>query len=220
MSSVVIQDLKVPHMFAIAHCRYGHMPFVPEADQIPLGTPFPVGAYPGASQAGRMRGPSARPRSGPTSKEVNIKMRSGDVIRPIEEHDWEGWKLLWAGYLHFYRETLPDSTTRLTFERLCNRDDGMFGYVATSGADIAGLVHAVVHPSTWSASCYCYLEDLFVAPGVRGTGIARELIEVVAEEAATRGAERVYWHTQEFNGPARSLYDQVARRTSFVVYQR
>jgi hypothetical protein len=30
----------------------------------------------------------------------------------------------------------------------------------------------------------------------------------------------VYWHTQEFNGRARSLYDQVAKRISIVVYER
>ena len=34
-----------------------------------------------------------------------------------------------------------------------------------------------------------------------------------------RGAGRLYWHTQEYNGRARSLYDQVARPTSFVVYE-
>ena len=34
------------------------------------------------------------------------------------------------------------------------------------------------------------------------------------------GAERVYWHTQEFNGAARSLYDSVGQLTSMVVYER
>jgi hypothetical protein len=31
------------------------------------------------------------------------------------------------------------------------------------------------------------------------------------------GPASVYWLTQEYNGPARSLYDTVAHRTSFVV---
>lgn len=147
--------------------------------------------------------------------------RSSDaVIRPVEAGDWEGWRAQWEGYLSFYRHGLPEATTRVTFDRLCDRVDGMFGFVATDGAEIVGLVHALTHPSTWSASTYCYLEDLFVAPAARGSGVARRLIEVVATEAKARGAERVYWHTQEFNGPARSLYDTVARRTSFVVYER
>ena len=142
------------------------------------------------------------------------------MIRPIAQEDWSRWRVLWDGYLHFYRQELPEATTLMTFERLCHNADGLFGFVATSGEELTGLVHALVHPSTWSPSCYCYLEDLFVAPAARGSGQARALIEAVAEEAAVRGAQRVYWHTQEYNGPARSLYDQVARRTSFIVYER
>ena len=41
-----------------------------------------------------------------------------------------------------------------------------------------------------------------------------------AQVADAHRAERVYWHTQEYNAPARSLYDQVGRRTSFVMYER
>jgi hypothetical protein len=39
------------------------------------------------------------------------------------------------------------------------------------------------------------------------------------QSSDTRGAGRLYWHTQEYNGRARSLYDQVARVTSFIVYE-
>lgn len=144
----------------------------------------------------------------------------GSMIRPIAPDDFAGWQVLWAGYLHFYREILPEETTAITFYRLCNNADGMFGYVATSDGGITGFAHALVHPSTWSPSGYCYLEDLFVAPEARGSGTASALIDAVAEEADRRGAQRVDWHTQEFNGPARSLYDQIAHRTSFIVYQR
>ena len=142
------------------------------------------------------------------------------IIRPLAEGDWEGWKILWNGYLDFYREQLDEATSRFTFDRLTRREDGMFGFVAEEGATLKGLVNALVHPSTWTTSCYCYLEDLFVERSSRGSHIARELIEAVSTEATNRGAAHVYWHTQQFNGSARSLYDQMARLTSFVVYER
>ncbi len=41
----------------------------------------------------------------------------------------------------------------------------------------------------------------------------------MSEAGAARGADRVYWHTQQYNGRARSLYDQVGHPTSFVVYE-
>jgi GNAT superfamily N-acetyltransferase len=142
------------------------------------------------------------------------------VIRPVTEADWDRWRPLWNGYLDFYREDLAEETSRLTFSRLCERNDEMFGFVAEDGGELTGLVHALTHRSTWAATSYCYLEDLFVAPAGRGTGVARRLIEAVTDEASRRGSEKVYWHTQEFNGPARSLYDQLAQRVSIVVYER
>jgi GNAT superfamily N-acetyltransferase len=144
----------------------------------------------------------------------------GLVIRPVTGSDWEGWKILWDGYLDFYREQLDEATSRFTFDRLCNCVDGMFGFVAEQDGELKGLVNALVHPSTWTTSCYCYLEDLFVERSSRGSHIARELIEAVSTEATAKGADHVYWHTQQFNGAARSLYDQMARLTSFVVYER
>ncbi|MFZ0667228.1 MAG: GNAT family N-acetyltransferase [Acidimicrobiales bacterium] len=141
-------------------------------------------------------------------------------IRPIRPADWDGWKPLWDGYLHFYREELDDETTRFTFDRMCSESQGMFGFVADNGDELIGLVHALIHPSTWTTKSYCYLEDLFVSKKGRGTDVARQLIESVVKEAKSRGAVHTYWHTQEFNGAARSLYDQVARLTSFRVYER
>jgi GNAT superfamily N-acetyltransferase len=127
------------------------------------------------------------------------------VIRPVVAADWSGWEALWEGYLRFYREVLSNDVSRATFDRLCEQRDGLFGFVA-EGVDgaLAGLVNALTHPSTWTTESYCYLEDLFVDPSSRGAGTARELIEAVGAEARARGAVKVYWHTQEFNGPARS----------------
>jgi GNAT superfamily N-acetyltransferase len=142
------------------------------------------------------------------------------MIRRLETSDWDGWRPLWDGYLRFYREPLPEEITRLTFGRMCDREDGMLGLIALddSGAAV-GIANLVFHPSTWSTTNKCYLEDLFVAKSARGGDWGRALIEAVYEEAAAAGAETVYWHTQQFNAPGRSLYDTVAHNTSFIVYE-
>ena len=59
-----------------------------------------------------------------------------------------------------------------------------------------------------------------MAPEARGHGVARRLIQAVYSAADEARASSVYWHTQEFNAEARALYDTLARRTSFIVYQR
>ena len=40
----------------------------------------------------------------------------------------------------------------------------------------------------------------------------------MAAAARERGADRLYWHTQEGNARARVLYDKVARFTGFIRY--
>ena len=146
---------------------------------------------------------------------------SDTTVRALHTADRRSWLGLWRGYLRFYRATVPDEVTDLTFARLCERRDGLVGLLAVAVDERAlGFAHLVFHPATWSAGTYCYLEDLYVDPDARGTGAAAALMTAAYEVADAHGAERVYWHTQEYNAPARSLYDEVGRRTSFVVYER
>jgi GNAT superfamily N-acetyltransferase len=141
-------------------------------------------------------------------------------IRRLMPDDRAGWDPLWSAYCAFYRAEVDAEITSHTYARLCEGAD-MIGFVALGddGSPV-GFAHALFHASTWSMRGYCYLEDMYVAPECRGGHVARRLIEAVYAEADARGAERVYWHTQEFNAPARSLYDTLARRTSFIVYRR
>jgi len=142
------------------------------------------------------------------------------IIRPIRVDDRERWELLWQGYLDFYRAVLTPEVTEGTWAALCNPASAVHGLVAEQEDQLAGLAHLVLHPTTWATHPTCYLEDLYVAKPWRGGGVARRLIEAVYAFADGCGPASVYWLTQEYNGPARSLYDTLAHRTSFVVYRR
>ncbi|WP_275901636.1 GNAT family N-acetyltransferase [Paenibacillus sp. SYP-B3998] len=50
-----------------------------------------------------------------------------------------------------------------------------------------GIAHYLFHRTIWMKDA-CYLQDLFVNEAARGHGVARALIERVAQSA--RGAER------------------------------
>ena len=141
-------------------------------------------------------------------------------VRPLQDRDHDRWLDLWARYLSFYRAEIPDHVTDLTFQRLRDGSEGMLGLVATApdGAPV-GLAHLVFHPSTWATKGHCYLEDLYVDRAARGGDVSRALFDAVFAEARARGSERVYWHTQQFNGAARSLYDTVGALTSMVEYE-
>ena len=141
------------------------------------------------------------------------------TIRAIEEKDKDQWLKLWAGYLEFYKSTISPEQTELTWKRLINNELKMFGFVAESEEGIIGFTHCLFRPSTWTETDYCYLEDLFVDPNIRGKGVGRALIEKVVEFAKQKESKRVYWTTQEFNKTARVLYDSITPVSEFVQYR-
>jgi GNAT superfamily N-acetyltransferase len=141
------------------------------------------------------------------------------TIRAIEEKDKDQWLKLWAGYLEFYKSTISPEQTELTWKRLINNELKMFGFVAESEEGVIGFTHCLFRPSTWTETDYCYLEDLFVDPNIRGKGIGRALINKVVELAKEKNSKRVYWTTQEFNKTARVLYDSIIPVSEFVQYR-
>ena len=142
------------------------------------------------------------------------------IIRPMRPDDRAAWEPLWLGYLDFYRAALAAEVTEQTWAALCDPNSPVHGLAAEHDGQLVGLAHLIMHPTTWATRPTCYLEDLYVAKPWRGRNIARRLIEAVYMFADQSGAAGVYWLTQEYNAPARSLYDALAHRTSFVVYQR
>ena len=141
------------------------------------------------------------------------------TIRAIEEKDKSQWLNLWAGYLEFYKSTISTEQTELTWKRLINNELKMFGFVAENEEGVIGFTHCLFRPSTWTETDYCYLEDLFVDPLIRGKGVGRALIDKVVELAREKKSKRVYWTTQEFNKTARVLYDSITPVSEYVQYR-
>lgn len=142
------------------------------------------------------------------------------TIHILSSADFPDWEPLWQGYLRFYETTLDDDVTRLTFARLTDPNEEMYGFLARDETGRAvGMVNWLLHRATWTRNKYCYLEDLYVSPDVRGTGAGRALIEAVYAEARMLGCPHVYWLTQENNTEGRKLYDRIAKSTGFVHYR-
>jgi GNAT superfamily N-acetyltransferase len=147
-------------------------------------------------------------------------MNSASRVRPLQSDDRARWDELWAGYLAFYQQSLPQSTTDLTWRRLMEGRE-LWGFAGLDdGGRMVGFVHYHFHLSTWSPVGYCYLEDLFVDPQGRGKQVGRSLIEAVYKAADERGSTRVYWHTENTNARAQILYNQIGTLTPFLQFRR
>jgi len=145
-------------------------------------------------------------------------------IRPLTAEDESVWRPLWQAYLAFYETTLPEEIYRSSFDRMLAGNAGapneFRGMIAKADGKPVGLVHYHFHRHGWKIENVCYLQDLYVDPSVRGTGLGRALIEAVYDAADKEGSPAVYWLTQEFNTTARQLYDRIAVLSPFVKYDR
>ena len=142
-------------------------------------------------------------------------------IRPFETADFDAWYPLWRGYQEFYKVDIALATSEVTWQRLLDSHEPMHGVFALdeNGREV-GIVHYIEHRSTWTQGNYCYLQDLFVEPGLRGAGYGRALIEHVYAWAAQAGCSRVWWLTHESNTNAMLLYDRIADKSGFVQYRK
>ena len=142
-------------------------------------------------------------------------------IRPLAKADYDEWRALWISYLEFYETSLTAEVIDENFSRFIDNDQTrQNALVAESTDELVGLVHYIFHLDTWAIQEICYLQDLFVIPRNRGKKIGQLLIEGVYKRADKYGAPSVYWLTQEFNVPARKLYDRLADLTPFIHYER
>jgi GNAT superfamily N-acetyltransferase len=142
------------------------------------------------------------------------------TIRTLQENDKAQWKELWTGYVTYYRATIADDVTNITWARMLDPQGDIHGLCAVDEkGELLGIVHYLFHPVTWAAAPRCYLEDLFTANAARGQGVARALIEAVRQAALKQGSDQLYWLTENYNERAHFLYDKVASKTPFIKYQ-
>jgi len=145
-------------------------------------------------------------------------------VRSVQPGDHGAWSSLWQAYNAFYGRTgpqaLPPEVSAMTWSRFFDAYEPVHALVAERGGQVLGLAHYLFHRSTTHLSAVCYLEDLFTAPAARGGGIGRALIEAVYDRARAAGVRGVYWQTHESNAVAMRLYDRLAARLGFIVYDK
>ena len=141
-------------------------------------------------------------------------------IRALSANYHAAWLPLWRGYQAFYKVDIADPVTQSTWSRMLDPSEPVHGALAVLDGKAVGLVHFLFHRSTWSISDVCYLQDLFVAPELRGQSIGERLIAHVYDAARRAGCAEVYWLTHETNTTAMKLYDRIADRPGFVQYSK
>jgi GNAT superfamily N-acetyltransferase len=88
----------------------------------------------------------------------------------------------------------------------------LYGHVAVGRVDGAdtplGFALWFRNFSTWEGVHGIYLEDLYVRPEARGTGLGRRLLATLATTCVERGYPRLEWWVLSWN-PAREFYHSI-----------
>ena len=97
-------------------------------------------------------------------------------------------------------------------EHLFGTDPALFGHVALADdgvhpGEVVGMALWFLTFSTWRGTHGIHLEDLYVQPGHRGTGLGRELLRTLADLCVQRGYSRLEWSVLDWNTPSIDFYE-------------
>jgi GNAT superfamily N-acetyltransferase len=139
-------------------------------------------------------------------------------VRPATAADLGALLALIADYQRFYAGSARDDAHNAAF---------FGGFVAPSDAGmiIGAFDEDVAQPpagyaclywtfSSVSATDVVLLNDLYVRPQHRGSGVGEALVGAAVAVARERGASHVRWFTALDNRPAQRLYERVAAQRS------
>ena len=108
-----------------------------------------------------------------------------------------------------YEKALHEA--RMTEEQLSAAlfGDGaaLFGHVAEADGQVVGMALWFLNFSTWRGTHGVYLEDLYVQPRHRGSGLGRELLRTLAGLCVQRGYSRLEWSVLDWNAPSIGFYE-------------
>jgi len=140
-------------------------------------------------------------------------------IRPIAAGDRSEWEKLFLDYGVFYKTEFSPTVTDGVWAWLMNPDHPVEAWVATRDDTILGFAHLAEQHDTFSAGPSWFLDDLFTTPAARGQGIATALIAALKEHALLNGGGTIRWITGADNTTAQRVYDTLATKTTWVMYE-
>jgi GNAT superfamily N-acetyltransferase len=135
----------------------------------------------------------------------------GYRISRVGEADLRELLPLMRSYCDFYGTAPPDDAL-LALSRALLADPESEGLQLIARDDGGGAAGFATIFWTWSTTRACRIgtmNDLYVEPGARGSGLADALIRACVTRCTQRGARALEWRTAPENRRAQAVYDRV-----------
>lgn len=140
-------------------------------------------------------------------------MRLPDGVRAAKSSDVPDILRLIRELADYEREPDAVETTEHHLQTwLFGPDPAASVLVAESDGRVVGIALWFRTYSTWTGEPGIYLEDLYVEPGQRGSGLGKALLAALARIAVDRGYRRVEWAVLDWNTPSIEFYEALGAR--------
>ena len=134
-------------------------------------------------------------------------------IRPPAAADHDQWADLYREYAHDY--PVGDEILDRVWSWILDVDHEVEALVAEDTAGhLVGLAHFRAFARPVLGTYGGYLDDLYVSPAARGTGLADAFLNRLGAIGVERGWSVIRWNTAEANYRARAKYDKFAKRSA------
>ena len=141
------------------------------------------------------------------------------MIRNIEIKDKEQWKKLYHGYADFYQVTISEQILETIWDWLHDTNHDLNALVYEIDNSIVALAHYRRMPSPLRGKYIGFLDDLYVDPQFRGKKIGEKIVKKLNDISKERNWGLIRWITRNDNHNAKSLYDKVAKKSTWEVYE-
>jgi len=141
------------------------------------------------------------------------------MIRDIKLEDKTQWKNLYRGYADFYKVEMNEDILNKVWEWLHNKNHELTGLVYEVDSTLVGFAHYRRMPSPLRGKDIGFLDDLFVEPKFRGQKIGEKILKELNTVSKSKGWNLIRWITHEDNLRAKALYDRVAEKTKWNLYE-
>ena len=141
------------------------------------------------------------------------------MIRNIEIKDKDEWRELYQGYANFYKVEISKITLDTVWNWLLDQNHELSGLVYEINNKLVAIAHYRRMPSPLRGKDIGFLDDLYVHPDFRGRKIGEEIINKLNHISQEKGWGLIRWITRNDNHNAKSLYDRVANKSTWDVYE-
>ena len=141
------------------------------------------------------------------------------IVRCIKFKDKEDWQNLYNGYAEFYKVEMTQTILNTVWSWLTDEQHELNGLVCEFEEKIVAFAHYRRMPRPLNGKDIGFLDDFFVDPDYRGQKIGKKILNELKKISKSKGWNLIRWITHSDNTRAKSLYDMVAQKTSFDLYE-